>query len=137
MKKLYIFIFILFSLSLSADSLKDKIKEQNQNVVKLAAQSLSKELPKKVDKYTKLVSIKSKGETLVYTFEIDAPVSDEEIKNKDHKRMKKAVTYGVCQSSKRFLESDIKIRYIYISAKSKNELFRFDIDKKECKFPPL
>jgi len=138
MKKYKIFIFLLLAFSLEAsNSLQDKIKQQNQNVVKLAAKSLSKDLPKKVDKYTNLVSIKSKNETLIYTFEINAPVSDEEIKNKDKTRMQKAVTHGVCKSSKRFLENDINISYIYTSAKSKKKLFQFDIDKKKCKFPDI
>ena len=120
-----------------ASKIEDKIKLQNQNVVKMAAQSLSKELPKKVDNFTKLVSIKADGETLSYTFEIDAPDSDQEIKDKDKSRMKKAVTKGICQSSKRFLESDIKISYIYKGAKSKKELFRFNVDKTKCKSKPF
>ena len=135
MKK--ILICILLATITQADDLQDKIKLQNQNVVKMAAKSLSKELPKKVDNFTKLISIKAKDETLLYTFEIDAPSSDEEIKAKDKTRMQKAVTRGVCKSSKRFLDSDIKISYIYTSAKSKKELFRFDIDKAKCDFTPL
>ena len=135
MKK--ILICILLATITQADDLQDKIKLQNQNVVKMAAESLSKELPKKVDNFTKLISIKAKDETLLYTFEIDAPSSDEEIKAKDKTRMQKAVTRGVCKSSKRFLDSDIKISYIYTSAKSKKELFRFDIDKAKCDFTPL
>jgi hypothetical protein len=135
MKK--ILICILLATITQADDLQDKIKLQNQNVVKMAAESLSKELPKKVDNFTKLISIKAKDETLLYTFEIDAPSSDEEIKAKDKTRMQRAVTRGVCKSSKRFLDSDIKISYIYTSAKSKKELFRFDIDKAKCDFTPL
>jgi hypothetical protein len=113
---LNIFIVFFIVLNLQASEIEDKIKLQNQNVVKMAAKSLSKELPKKVDNFTKLVSIKAKDETLLYTFEIDAPSSDEEIKNKDKTRMQRAVTKGVCKSSKRFLDIDIKISYIYASA---------------------
>jgi len=132
-----LFLALLLVIGLNSADLKDKIKIQNQNVVKQAVESLSKELPKKVDKYTKLVSIKAKDESILYTFEIDAPNSDEEIRKKDKTRMQKAVTQGICKSSKRFLESDINISYIYISAKSKEELFRFDIDKSKCNFSAI
>jgi len=130
-------LFILcLVININATDLKEKIKLQNQQVVQLAAKSLSKELPKKVDKYTQLISIKAKDETLFYTFEIDAPSSDEEIMKKDKSRMQRAVTMGVCKSSKRFLDSDIKISYVYIGAKSKKKLFQFDIDKTKCEFLP-
>jgi hypothetical protein len=46
--------------------------------------------------------------------------------------MEEAVTRGTCKSSKRFLEADISLRYIYNSATSKKELFRFDIDQNSC-----
>ncbi len=132
-----LFLALLSVIGSNSADLKDKIKLQNQNVLKKAVEGLSKELPKKVDNYTKIVSIKAKDESLIYTFEIDAPNSDEEIRNKDRTRMQKAVTQGVCKSSKRFLESDINISYIYISAKSKEKLFRFDIDKSKCHFSSM
>jgi hypothetical protein len=50
--------------------------------------------------------------------------------------MQKAVTDGICQSSKRFLQSDIMISYIYTSAKSKKKLFQFDVNKTKCDYPP-
>jgi len=46
--------------------------------------------------------------------------------------MKKAVTTGVCQSSRKFLAAGINTSYSYISAKSKAELFRFDITQADC-----
>jgi uncharacterized protein YktA (UPF0223 family) len=121
---------------LMADVVPDKVKLQNQNVVKMAAEGLSKELPKKVDAFTQLVSIKAKDETLFYTFEINATQSDDVIIKKDKTRMKKAVTGGICQSSKRFLQSDITISYIYTSAKSAKKLFQFDVNKTVCDYPP-
>jgi hypothetical protein len=47
--------------------------------------------------------------------------------------MQKAVTKGVCQSSKRFLDANISLAYEYKSAISKKELFTFFIDKQKCK----
>ena len=122
--------------SLVADVIPDKVKLQNQNVVKMAAEGLSKELPKKVDAFTQLISIKAKEETLFYTFEINATQSDDAIIKKDKTRMKKAVTQGICKSSKRFLQSDITISYIYTSAKSAKKLFQFDVNKTACDYPP-
>jgi len=46
--------------------------------------------------------------------------------------MQKAVTMGICQSSRRFIEAQINISYIYIGAKSKAELFRFDVTQADC-----
>ena len=70
---------------------------------------------------------------MLYTFEINATnKSDDEIMKEDKSRMKKAVTMGICNSSKKFLENGINISYIYASAKSKKELFRFDVTQKDC-----
>jgi len=46
--------------------------------------------------------------------------------------MKKAVTKGICQSSKRFLDAEINISYVYKSAVSKAVLFQFDVSKDDC-----
>ena len=126
----------VFSVGVVAGTIPDKVKLQNQNVIKMAAETLSKELPKKVDKYTQLISINAQDETLQYTFEINASVSDADIIKKDKSRMKKAVTAGICRSSKRFLESGIAISYIYMSAKSHQKLFVFDVNKTGCDYPP-
>ncbi len=116
-----------------ADTIPDKIKLQNINVVKAAAKGLSEKLPQKVDNYTSLVKVTSKGEKLLYTFEINDPkMSDKEIAKKGEKKMKKPVTNGICNSSKRFLQSGIDISYIYKSAKTKKTLFKFDITQKDC-----
>lgn len=111
----------------------DKMQEQNREITKLAAIELSKTLPQIIDKHTKLTKVEAQDTTLVYSYEIDAaPKSDAQIKQEDHTRMKKAITNGICSSSQRFLKANIAIRYIYNSAHSKNELFRFDIDAKSC-----
>ncbi len=130
-----IIISSLFALSsiLFSGELEEKIKLQNQEVVKLAAKELSNQLPKKIDNFTQLTNIQAKDETLLYTFEINATnKSDDMIIKEDKSRMKKAITTGVCNSSKKFLENGVDISYIYASAKSKKELFRFDVSQKDC-----
>ena len=112
---------------------KEEMKKQKDEVAKLMAKGLSKNLPQKVDNYTTLTNVTSKGSTLIYTFEIDTGVKkDETIIKEDHSRMKKAVTRGVCQSSSRLLEASINTTYIYISAKTKKHLFQFDITQDRC-----
>ena len=120
--------------NLLADAnLAEKIKFQNNKVVKLAAEEISKQLPQKVDKYTQLVKIVGKDESLLYTFEIDTgSKSDDTVIKEDKSRMKKAITKGICTSSIRFLKSGIDISYIYASSKSKKALFRFDVSMKDC-----
>ena len=132
-----IMIGTIVSSMLLAEAIPDKVKLQNQNVVQMAAKSLSNKLPERVDKFTQLVAINTKDESLLYTFEINATASDEDIINKDKSRMQKAVTAGICSSSKRFLESGIAISYIYTSAKSKKKLFVFDVNKTLCDYPPM
>jgi hypothetical protein len=111
------------------------MQKQNRSIVKLASEELNKELPKKIDKYTTLMKIEGKGETLLYTFEINTgSKSDEAVRKEDRTRMQRAVTNGVCKSSKRFLDAYINIEYVYMSAKSKKELFRFDIKRADCEY---
>jgi len=111
------------------------MQKQNRNIVKMASEELNKGLPQKIDKYTTLMKIEGKGETLLYTFEINTGAkSDDAVKKEDHARMKRAVTNGICKSSKRFLDAHINIVYVYLSAASKQELFRFDVKRKECEY---
>jgi hypothetical protein len=137
MKKFVLFLSVLSLIStnlLAEDNMAEKIKFQNNEVVKLASKEISKQLPQKVDKYTNLVKIVGKDEALLYTFEIDTgSKSDDTVIKEDKSRMKKAVTKGICTSSIRFLKSGINISYIYASSKSKKELFRFDVSMKDCK----
>jgi len=110
-----------------------EMKSQNKHIVKLACAEMSKSLPKTIDKYTKLTTIQANEVTIEYIFEIDTgPKSDEAIKRDDHTRMREAVTIGTCKSSKRFLDADISLSYIYKNIKTKTELFRFDINKESC-----
>jgi hypothetical protein len=77
--------------------------------------------------------VSAKDTTLEYLFEINTGAkSDETVRKEDHARMEKAITEGVCRSSKRFLDAQINISYIYRSATSKSELFRFDITQQKC-----
>ena len=106
---------------------------QNQKIAKLAAQEMNKTLPQKIDDYTTLMQISAKGTTLEYLFEINTGAkSDETVRQEDHARMKRAITEGVCRSSKRFLDAQINITYLYRSAATKAELFRFDITQHSC-----
>ena len=112
-----------------------EVQKQNRHIVKLAAEEFGRNLPQKVDNYTTLIQIKGKDTTLIYIFEINTGAkSDEAMRKEDRTRMLKAVTNGVCQSSKRFLDAHINISYIYRSAKSKEELFRFTIKREDCDY---
>jgi len=124
---------LLLTTLLQADDMAQKVKKQNQEVVKSAAQELNQQLPQKIDKYTQLNTIKAKDESLVYIYEINTgDKSDADVIKEDKNRMKKAVIKGICDSSKRFLENGIDISYIYTSAVSKKALFQFDVSQKDC-----
>ncbi len=134
MKRSPIWMAVLLAVTLFAsnDDMAEKIKLQNQNVVKAAVEALSKELPKRVDPYTQLVGIEADGERLIYTFEVNAgPRSDEELKKRKESRTR-VVTDGVCRTSDRFLKSGIVIVYRYVSAATKKPLFDVVVTKKEC-----
>jgi hypothetical protein len=110
-----------------------EMKKQNREIVKLVVTEISKTLPQAIDAYTQLVKVEAKDTTLLYTFEINTGAkSDEAVKKEDHARMKEAVTYGICRSSKRFLDAQINISYLYLSSKSKVALFRFDMTQADC-----
>ncbi|MFT5662398.1 MAG: hypothetical protein ACI9TV_003049 [Sulfurimonas sp.] len=110
-----------------------EMKSQNEHIAKLAASELSKTLPQQIDKFTKLIDIKADKATIIYIYEINiAPKSDATVKSEDHTRMKEAVTLGTCRSSRRFLEADILIRYIYTSATTQAQLFKFDVNQQSC-----
>ena len=107
--------------------------KQNREIVKLSSEELSKTLPQAVDKYTTLTKVEGKDTTLIYIFEINTGAkSDDTVRKEDRTRMQRAVTTGVCRSSKRFLDAQINISYVYISASSRAELFRFDISQEDC-----
>jgi hypothetical protein len=110
-----------------------EMQKQNREIVKLSSEEISKTLPQTVDKYTTLTTVEGKDTTLIYTFEINTGAkSDDTVRKEDRTRMQKAVTMGICQSARKFLEAQINISYIYISATSKEELFRFDVTQADC-----
>jgi len=112
---------------------KDELKKQNKELVQLVAKELNKGLPQTIDKYTQLIKVEGKDTVLHYTYEINTGAkSDETVKNEDRSRMREAVTNGICKSYKKFLDAQIDISYIYISAKSKVELFHFDMTQSKC-----
>ena len=138
-------LLTLLSLSLSFGALKadlptktgdfppEQMKQQKSEIVKLVVKEIKSTLPQVIDKYTSFTDIKAKGTRLIYTFEINTgSKSDASVKKEDRSRMKKAVTVGICQSSRKFLEAGINTSYSYISTKSKAELFRFDISQADC-----
>ncbi len=125
--------------TISADGLKSQempsseMQKQNQQIVKMASEEMTKTLPQKVDKYTTLQRVEGKGTRLTYVFEINTGAkSDETVIKEDRSRMKKAVTNGICTSSKRFLDAQIDITYLYTSAASKAKLFQFDVSQADC-----
>ena len=121
------------ALNIRADSNVQELKVQNRKIVGLVVEELSKDLPKTVDQFTQFVGITSDDLTLIYIFEINTGVkSDETVQKEDHSRMQSAVTQGVCRSSKRFLDAQINISYLYNSAKTKAKLFQFDITQADC-----
>ena len=142
MKKSLIFIIVvLMGQFASANTLPVKnqdvspsqLRKQNKKIAQLAAFEESKNLPQVIDKYTTLQSVKNDDLTLIYTFTINTGAkSDATIQKEDHSRMKQAVTTGICQSSKKFLEAGINTSYVYRSAKTKAHLFQFDISQKDC-----
>jgi len=109
------------------------MKAQNKIISKLAAQELNSSLPQKIDKYTTLIKVRAQDTTIVYIFELNiAPKTDKAVQKEDHDRMKEAVTRGTCITSKKFLDADISLKYIYTSATTKKELFQFNINQKSC-----
>jgi len=110
-----------------------QMQKQNKQIAQLAATAMNKTVPQTIDKYTTLTKVEAKETTILYTYEINTGAkSDEAVQKEDRTRMKEAVTYGICQSSKRFLDAKINISYQYISTKSKAKLFRFDVSQSNC-----
>jgi len=121
------------NLNIRSDSNVQELQVQNRKIIGLVVEELSKDLPKKIDQYTEFVGITNDDLTLIYIFEINTGgKSDETVQKEDQSRMQQAVTQGVCRSSKRFLDAQINISYLYKSAKSKAKLFQFDITQADC-----
>jgi len=141
MKQLLSIILLLSTLSHADNIIKEgqeypveKIKEQNKKIIKMVVEEISKSLPQKVDSYTNMTQIRDENLTLIYTFEINTGAkNDESVQKEDQPRMEKAITKGVCQSSKRFLEAGISLSYEYLNASTKKELFTFFMNQERCK----
>ena len=109
------------------------MKKQNEFIVNLAAQEMNKSTPQAIDKLTTLVQVRANKTTLEYIYEINiAPKTDKYVQKQNHSKMKNAIVQGTCSKSKRFLQADIDITYIYKSSLSKVELFRFNVNQKSC-----
>lgn len=144
MKKILLSLLVCSAVSLvasdnlqvdpSAQAKADKqMKIQNRSVVKHVIEEYSSKLPQKVDKYTTFTNIAADDLTLIYTFEINTGAkSDESVIKEDGPRMEKNVVNGICQSARRFLQSDIALKYVYKSAASKKELFAYKVEAKDC-----
>ncbi len=113
-----------------------KVKRQNQEVVRQAAASLSASLPKRIDDYTQLVAITPKDQTLQYTFALETLQSDAQIHQRARDTMIPRIKENICHSNRRFIESDITIRYSYIRPKEKKPLFSVDVNRTVCDYPP-
>lgn len=123
----------LLALLAEAKSVEEKVKAQNMEVVKKAAEGLNETLPQKVDQYTRLVKLQPKEERLIYIYELNVTgKSDTELAKEGKARMTVPVSRGICTSSKRFLESGIAITYRYTSATSKKPLFDINVSKEDC-----
>lgn len=141
MQKLFLSLLLLNGFSYATETIQEgeaypieKFQEQNKKIIKMVVEEISKTLPQTVDKYTEMTKIRDENLSLIYTFEINTGVkSDEAIRKEDHARMKKAVTKGICQSSKRFIDAGVTLVYEYLSATSKEELFSFKMDEALCK----
>ncbi|WP_457596420.1 hypothetical protein [Hydrogenimonas sp.] len=132
MKKFLILLLLAGTLMAAEGEMAQKIRRQNIEVVKAAAEAMNASLPKKVDDYTKLLKIEPDGERLVYIFEVDAgPRSDEDLKKRRESRTR-VVTQGICATYGRFLKSGIVIVYRYVSAATKRPLFDVAVSEKEC-----
>ena len=138
--RILLFIMIILLSSHSKDIIKqgkdypiDKFKEQNSKIIKMVVKEISKTLPQKIDKYTTITGVRDENLTLIYTFEINTGAkSDKAVIKDDKARMERAVTRGLCRTSKRFLDADIELEYEYKSAVTKNRLFTFHITKESC-----
>jgi len=110
-----------------------QLRIQNKKIIKMVVAEIGKNLPQKIDNYTTFVSITDENLTLVSTYEINTgEKSDEKVRVEDQPRMQEFVVEGICRSSKRFLQADINITYVYKNKTTKVELFRFEVEANNC-----
>ena len=110
-----------------------QLQKQNKEITKLAAEQLSKDLPQIVDKYTVATAIEAKGTKLIYTYEINTGAkSDKAIIKEDRTAWERVYIENVCKRSKRFLDAQVELSYVYISSKTKVKLFQFYVSQAKC-----
>jgi len=135
LKSFLLLCSVALSILAYGEDMAEKVRMQNLKVVRMAAESLSEELPQKIDPYTELKAVEADGTKLIYRFELSVgPKSDEQIVREGKTRMERNVKKGICKSSKRFLENDIDIVYIYTSAATGKTLFSFTVGKRDCHY---
>jgi len=110
-----------------------QLESQNKQIVILAAKQMSENLPQVINKYTTITSIKADDTSLIYTYEINTgSKSDKTVQAEDRTKWEKVFTKNVCERSKRFLDAQVLLSYVYISAKTKVKLFQFDVSQAKC-----
>ncbi len=139
--KLILFTILVLQQSIYANKLPvknqdvspEQLAKQNKQITKLAAEQLSKTLPQVINKYTTITNIEAKDTSLIYTYEINTGAkSDEAIIAEDRTQWEKYYIENVCKRSKRFLDAQVNLSYVYISAKTKVKLFQFDVTQAKC-----
>jgi len=129
-------IYLLLLISLWG-KVPEKVRLQNQEVIRQAVASLSTSLPKRIDAYTQLIAITEENQTLAYTFTIESLQSDTEIQKHAEQKVIPRIRQNICQSSRRFIESDIRILYRYQRPKNSKTLFTVTADRAICDYGPL
>jgi len=110
-----------------------QLEKQNIEIAAMAATQLSKDLPKTINKFTKIVEIKAVGINLIYIYEINTGAkSDDAIIAEDRTKWEQIYVQNICKSSKRFIDAKIELSFIYKSAITKRKLFQFDVNQKKC-----
>ncbi|OQX73610.1 MAG: hypothetical protein B6D59_05145 [Campylobacteraceae bacterium 4484_4] len=134
MKKTFFLMLCVSGLfaTLPTQTIEEKIRAQNVEVLKMAVSSIRPQLPQRVDDYTQIVGIEAEGEHLIYTFEVDTDKSGKAVTEESKRRMQKRIREGICHSSKRFLQSGITISYLYQNAATHQEFFKVTVAKKDC-----
>ncbi len=125
---------LLLSVHAQSDENIDKKLLQNAQILEMMKEELSKDLPKKIDAYTTFTGVAVEGQTFIYMYEINAGAkSDESVRKNDMPRMKKAIIQGECRRSKIHFENGMTLQYRYKNAITKTDLFKINIEMKDCK----
>ncbi len=110
-----------------------QLQKQNTQITELAAAQISKDLPQVINKYTTITDIQAIGAKLIYIYEIKTGAkSDKEVMAEDRTKWEKLYIANVCKRSKRFLDAQVHLSYVYNSEKTKVKLFQFDVTQAKC-----